>query len=502
MTEREQDSLQEVDALLGAYLARRAGQIDPRAGLARVRSALDKPAPRSPALAARFKPAGLVAGFAAALALALLGGIQLGPIQASALDLVQEVKRVHNQELERCYVANIERMVSDADGEFVVGRSRQARLWTRGDRFWVEMQTAPDEPPIIWGRDDDGAIWTVLDDHRGVRIMGDQAPRTLAMLADILSLNVDTLLNDVLHNCALVEEAGNQTSRLTRTVRALPRTRRTRLWLEEADLEIDTEARVLRRLILHRNRQGLPCAKLTFTLVETRPAHDDGYRLESRLTQPMHIFERPLGPAIRHELFARWMGPQASVRPSNRFVPKLTGQSDKLLESDRDLRVKAIDGKTYTPLATPNKKASLLLFVLPDCPVCNAYAPEIKRICTDYEPRGVNIFVVHADPDVTEQDARKHAKDYQFACPVLLDPVHTLVKRTGAKMAPEAAVLNANGAVVYLGRIDDLFADYGKKRAQPTQHDLRKALDALLAGKPVPAPLSRPIGCHIPPLGN
>ncbi len=197
MTEREHDSLQEVDALLGAYLASRAGKIDPRAGLARVRSALEKPAPRSPALAARFKPAGLVAGFAAAVALALLGGIHLGPIQASALDLVQEVKRVHNQELERCYVANIERMVSDADGEFVVGRSRQARLWTRGDRFWVEMQTMPDEPPIIWGRDDDGAVWTVLDDHRGVRFNGDQAPRALATLADILSLNVDTLLEDI-----------------------------------------------------------------------------------------------------------------------------------------------------------------------------------------------------------------------------------------------------------------------------------------------------------------
>ncbi len=105
-----------------------------------------------------------------------------------------------------------------------------------------------------------------------------------------------------------------------------------------------------------------------------------------------------------------------------------------------------------------------------------------------------------AQTDVTEEEARKHAKDYQLSCPVLLDPIHTLVKWTGVKMAPEAAVLNANGAVVYLGRIDDLFADYGKKRVQPTQRDLRNGLDALLAGQPVPAPLDRPIGCHIPPL--
>jgi peroxiredoxin len=502
MSDHEHDPLQEVEALLGAYLAKRAGQIEARAGLARVQAALGQPVVRARGPVLRFKPAGLIAGFAAAVALATLGGVQLGPIQASPLDLVQEVKRVHNQALERCYVANIERVVSEDGSESLPGNIRQARVWTRGDRFWVEMQPAHKDSPIIWGREQDGSIWTVLDDHRGVRIPGDQVPRLLATIADILSLNVDTLLNDVLHNCVLVEDAGMQTSKWTRTIRALPQTLRSRLWLEEADLEIDTEARVLRHLTLHRNRRGTPYAKLTFTLIETRPARDASYRLEDRLTEPRHIYERPIGPAIRRELFARWMPPQISARPGSRPGSSPASQSIGSSQSRRDLRVKAIDGKVYTPLATANKKASLLLFVLPDCPVCNAYAPEIKRLCNDYEPRGVNVFIVHADPDVTVEEARKHARDYQLSCPVLLDPVHTLVKRAGAKMAPEAALLNSDGTVVYLGRIDDLFADYGKKRVQSTQHDLRNALDAVLAGKFVPAPLAKPIGCHIPPLGK
>jgi peroxiredoxin len=183
------------------------------------------------------------------------------------------------------------------------------------------------------------------------------------------------------------------------------------------------------------------------------------------------------------------------------------GRTEGVLVGGRDVpdkelqrEVKAIDGTVHTPLATANKKASVLLFMLPDCPICNASIPEINRICTEYEKRGVNLFLVHADPDVTVEEARKHAKEYRLSCPILLDPAHALVKRVGVKIAPEAAVLTPDGKAVYLGRINDLYFDYGKKRAVPQQHDLRNALDAILAGKPVPAPKGKAIGCHIPTL--
>jgi len=140
----------------------------------------------------------------------------------------------------------------------------------------------------------------------------------------------------------------------------------------------------------------------------------------------------------------------------------------------------------------------LLLFLLPDCPVSNAYAPEIKRICTEYDAKGVAAFVVHADPDVSAEEAKKHAQEYGLPCPVLLDPTHRLVKWTGATMAPEAAVVGPDGKVLYLGRIDDWYFDYGKRQVEAKQHDLRIALDAVLAGKPVQTPGAKPIGCHLP----
>jgi hypothetical protein len=157
-----------------------------------------------------------------------------------------------------------------------------------------------------------------------------------------------------------------------------------------------------------------------------------------------------------------------------------------------------LDGRDHTPLAQPDQKATVFFFLLTDCPVSNAFAPEIKRICTDYQPKKVAAFIVHADPAVTVELAKKHVKDYGFSCPVLLDPTHVLVRATGASMAPEVAVVAPDGKVRYRGRINDLYVDYGKRRAEPTHHDLRLALDAVLQGKEVALATTKVIGCYLP----
>jgi Redoxin len=500
MIDPEDNSLSEVDALVGAYLAKRAAQVDAQAGLARVKLALDDTMLKMPAPARRYLRLGLAAGIAAALALAFLGGWHFGPIQASAMELVREVKRVHNLPLERCYVVEIERVANDGTWTAFQKISRQVRVCTRGDRFWVEMNQPGVEQPFVWGQGEDGSLWAILDSHRGVRVAAEQVPRALALIADVLSLNVDTLLDEVLHDCILVEDPKEAESKLTRVVRARPRSNKLRRWSGQATLEIDTEARVLRRLILERNRLGAPFAKVTFTLVETRPAEDADYLLEGRLAKPFRIYEGNIEPRVKRELFGRWLGlrtnPPVTDEPAPAAKP---GNQTKSPSVDvRATQFKDIEGVSQTPLSPAQKKASLLLFLLPDCPVSNAYAPEISRIYSDYEPKGVGVFVVHADPDVTALEAKKHAKEYRLPCPVLLDPTHVLVKWTGATMAPEAAVLGPDGKVLYLGRIDDMYVDYGKRRPETKQHDLRNALDAVLEGKAVPAPTDKPIGCHLP----
>ena len=79
-----------------------------------------------------------------------------------------------------------------------------------------------------------------------------------------------------------------------------------------------------------------------------------------------------------------------------------------------------------------------------------------------------------------------------------LDPRHQLVAATGVTTTPEVAVVTADGRIVYRGRIDDLYADLGKKRRAPGRRDLREALSAVLAGRPVKVPRTEAVGCSIP----
>ena len=123
----------------------------------------------------------------------------------------------------------------------------------------------------------------------------------------------------------------------------------------------------------------------------------------------------------------------------------------------------------------------------------------MNRTAHDYESRGVAFYAVQADTTIADADVVQHAKDYQFKIPVLFDPHENLVKMTGATTIPSAAVLTPDGSLLYLGRIDNLVEDFNIRRQVPTKFDLREALDAVLAGKPVPNPRTKAFGCAVTP---
>ena len=91
-----------------------------------------------------------------------------------------------------------------------------------------------------------------------------------------------------------------------------------------------------------------------------------------------------------------------------------------------------------------------------------------------------------------------HAKAHGYDTFALRDPAHTLVRLTGATVTPEAAVLGPQGRLLYEGRIDDRFADFGRAHDLASVHDLRRALDAIQAGKPVAVARTKAVGCDIP----
>jgi mono/diheme cytochrome c family protein len=91
-----------------------------------------------------------------------------------------------------------------------------------------------------------------------------------------------------------------------------------------------------------------------------------------------------------------------------------------------------------------------------------------------------------------------HAKDFGLKFPVVRDRNGSLAAKLGAKVTPEAFVLDAAGRIRYHGRIDDQFAARQKPNANPGTHELRDAVAAVLAGRNVAAPHVEAVGCPIP----
>ncbi|MCP3980647.1 MAG: redoxin family protein [bacterium] len=163
------------------------------------------------------------------------------------------------------------------------------------------------------------------------------------------------------------------------------------------------------------------------------------------------------------------------------------------------LDLRDLEGERHDPLDAADR-VTVFLFARTDCPISNRYAPEVKRLHAEYAPRDVDFFLVYPDPDEPIDEIRKHMQDYGYEFPALRDPRHELVELSGAVVTPEAALFSAEGKLVYRGRIDDLYVDFGKRRSTPSVRDLKLSLDAVLAGKPVPQATTRAVGCYIPPL--
>lgn len=157
-----------------------------------------------------------------------------------------------------------------------------------------------------------------------------------------------------------------------------------------------------------------------------------------------------------------------------------------------------LDGRPHRPLDPAGAQAVVVIFVTADCPISNSYAPEMRRIVADHADDPIRFYLVHVDPDVGPEDARAHARTYGLPGTILRDPEHLLVRELGATTTPEAAVLDAHGRLVYRGRIDNWYGDLGRKRPQPTRRELRDAIAAVLAGRPVPVPRTQAIGCEMP----
>lgn len=160
-------------------------------------------------------------------------------------------------------------------------------------------------------------------------------------------------------------------------------------------------------------------------------------------------------------------------------------------------------GGRVDPLPGAGAGPAVLVFVRTDCPIANRYAPELRRLRDRFSGKGVAFWLVYPDPSERPDAIRRHQREFGLGFRALRDPQHELVKATQATVTPEAAVFVAGPdgpRMVYRGRIDDRYVDFGRSRPAPTTRDLRDVLQALAAGSVVVPRTTAAVGCFIPPL--
>lgn len=169
----------------------------------------------------------------------------------------------------------------------------------------------------------------------------------------------------------------------------------------------------------------------------------------------------------------------------------LCAQEFKLGSRISDFQVRDLDGKAvaFSALKGP---VTIVTFIATECPVSNSYNQRMIDVYKDYSSKNVKFIFVNANRSEPASEVRDHAKRVGFPFAVYKDPDNVVADRFDAQVTPESFVIDSSGIIRYHGAIDD-----NMNESQVHTRRLRAALDAVLAGKPVPSAETKAFGCTI-----
>ncbi|MGE3314062.1 MAG: redoxin domain-containing protein [Planctomycetaceae bacterium] len=169
----------------------------------------------------------------------------------------------------------------------------------------------------------------------------------------------------------------------------------------------------------------------------------------------------------------------------------------KLGQKIAEVKLKDADGKEVSLFDVKDRKAVVVLFLSFECPVSTSYSPVLADMAKRTTEQGVAFVGVCATEDESPASVAKHAAEFQLGFPVYHDAGGAAVAAFKAEKSPEAFVLDANSILRYRGRIDDGYAARLKKNLQINHHDLKNAIDEVVAGNPVSKPVTEAVGCPL-----
>jgi len=164
-----------------------------------------------------------------------------------------------------------------------------------------------------------------------------------------------------------------------------------------------------------------------------------------------------------------------------------------------DFSLVNVDGKKVSLQDFAGKPALLVMFICNHCPFVKHIAAGLAQLGHDYLPKGVAIVAIQPNdvagyPDDSPEKMKAEARSRGYTFPYLHDDTQAVAKAYRAACTPDFFLFDKSRKLVYRGQLDASRPDNG---LPVTGQDLRSALDAVLAGKPI-NPEQRPsIGCNI-----
>ncbi len=157
-----------------------------------------------------------------------------------------------------------------------------------------------------------------------------------------------------------------------------------------------------------------------------------------------------------------------------------------------DFKLPDTNGKEHSLSTLKGKNGTVLIFISTNCPVSNAYNERMEKLYQDYRERGVNLIGINSNSTESVDDIKNHAATNRLTFTILKDKGNKIADKLGAERTPEVYLLDASNKLVYRGRIDN-----ARKAESVSSNDLRDAIDAVLAGKPIAKSNLPAFGCNI-----
>jgi peroxiredoxin len=157
------------------------------------------------------------------------------------------------------------------------------------------------------------------------------------------------------------------------------------------------------------------------------------------------------------------------------------------------------DGRRHALADFAGSRALLVVFTCEHCPFARHIRGAFAQFAREYAPRGLAIVAVNSnDLDAYPQDGpdamRREAESSGYVFPYLLDADQSVAKAFRAACTPDFFLFDAARRLVYRGQFDDSRPGDGRP---VTGADLRRAVDAVLAGLPADADQRPSVGCNI-----